>query len=246
MIPNCYFRRFKRNSEPFLSRTATSKPVISQRLSPACPQRPEFGFRRIGSYAAICALLGASLSACRPTEPKYPPQPGTHRDTRIVHEPCGAELGGVQRLDANADGKADITVVVSGGREVCRGFDFNFDGRVDSWVYLDVHGAVRRRESDYDWDGRIDEIQLLSAGQLRERQQASTAARRLDTWHFYGQGRLLRSERDANLDGVMDQWWEYPQPAHPECALVHSDLNGDGRPDPGSSVNLCEQGSARK
>lgn len=179
-------------------------------------------------------------------QPSQPHLPGTQRDNRIVHEPCGPQLGAVQRLDANADGKADVTVVVAGGRELCRGFDFNFDGRVDSWVYLDGGGGVRRRESDYDWDGRIDEIQLLSAGQLRERQQASTAVGKLDTWHFYRQGRLLESERDANLDGVIDQWWQYPEAARPGCALVHADLDGDGRPDPGSSVKLCEQGSTRK
>jgi hypothetical protein len=37
---------------------------------------------------------------------------------------------------------------------------------------------------------------------------------------------------------VVDQWWEYPTPG---CPLIHSDVNGDGRPDPGSTIDYCKE-----
>jgi hypothetical protein len=128
-------------------------------------------------------------------------------------------------------------VVNEAGRERCRWMDFNFDGRVDSWVYRDAGGQVRRRESDFDRDGRVDEVAVLSQGQLVEKQRATTLSGKLDTWHFYRAGKLVRTERDANQDRVIDQWWEYPD--NTGCANVHVDMNGDGRPDPGASVRLC-------
>ncbi|HEY3235339.1 MAG TPA: hypothetical protein VGJ84_11545, partial [Polyangiaceae bacterium] len=51
-------------------------------------------------------------------------------------------------------------------------------------------------------------------------------------------GKLARTERDANSDGVVDQWWEYPTP---DCPVIHTDTTGDGRPDPGASVDYCKE-----
>ena len=38
----------------------------------------------------------------------------------------------------------------------------------------------------------------------------------------------------------MDQWWEYPDQRSADCPLIHSDVNGDGRPDPGATVDVCK------
>ena len=113
------------------------------------------------------------------------------RDTEIVHEDCDVESDKSERLDANGDGKADVTIVRIGNRELCRALDLNFDGIADSWIYLEDNGLhIRRRERDYDRDGRIDEIALFKNGELVEKRLATLMTNRLDTWEYYVKGRL--------------------------------------------------------
>ncbi len=164
--------------------------------------------------------------------------PITTRDTRVVHEPCDITSAHVEKVDVNGDGKTDITTVLENGREVCRAVDLNFDGVVDSYSYFDGSGQLRRRENDYDKDGQIDEISLFKAGQISEKDQSTALAQHLDTWDFYQAGALVRTERDSNGDGVIDQWWEYPKPG---CPLIHADVNNDGRPDPGATIDYCKE-----
>ncbi len=160
------------------------------------------------------------------------------RDTEITHDDCDLRSASAERIDANADKRADVTIVRSGEREVCRAVDLNFDGLIDRYTYLDDAGRLRRQESDYDRDGRVDEISLFKGGVLVERQRATTLDPRLDTWQLYENGQLARTERDSNGDGVIDQWWEYKSAG---CPLIHSDVNNDGRPDPGASVDYCKE-----
>src|SRR4051812_7460880 len=87
----------------------------------------------------------------------------TTRDTQVVHEPC--DVTAAQKVDANGDGKPDISIVNRDGREVCRAVDLNFDGIVDAYSYFDASGQLRRRENDYDKDGQIDEISTFKGGQ---------------------------------------------------------------------------------
>jgi hypothetical protein len=162
----------------------------------------------------------------------------TRRDTEVVHEECDLKTASAEKLDANSDGRPDVTIVKDGGRESCRAVDLNFDGKIDSWVYRDGSGQVRRREMDYDRDGRVEEIQIFRGGAIAEKHRATALANKLDTWHFYSGGRLARTERDSDGDAIIDQWWEYPKPG---CPLIHSDLNGDGRPDPNATVDYCKQ-----
>jgi hypothetical protein len=161
------------------------------------------------------------------------------RDTRIVHEQCAVEGDDARREDVNGDGRPDRLAVGEGTSKVCRGLDFNFDGVMDAWVYLEGSGTVRRRESDYDRDGRVDEVSLYKGGVLAERQRATTLAGKLDTWQYYANGKVARAERDSNGDDYVDQWWEYPEGRAEDCPLIHSDVDGDGRPDPGATVDVC-------
>jgi len=162
----------------------------------------------------------------------------TKRDTKVTHEPCDTSSASAEKIDANGDGKPDITIVREGGREVCRAVDLNFDGVIDAYTYFDENGQLRRRENDYDKDGQIDEITTFKAGQIAEKDQSTALARHLDTWDFYQAGILVRTERDSNGDGVIDQWWEYPKPG---CPMIHADVNNDGRPDPGATIDYCKE-----
>ncbi len=186
-----------------------------------------------GLIITLCGCGGAVEPA------KAARAPGEWRDTKIVHEPCDTDGENGSGEDLNGDGRSDLARVVSGGRELCRALDLNLDGRVDVWVYLAPDGKVRRRETDYDRDGRVDEIALFRGGQVAERHRATTLRGALDTWQYFEGGRVVKTLRDSDGDEMIDQWWEYPKADRPGCALVHSDVDHDGRPDPGSTVDMC-------
>ena len=196
-----------------------------------------------GSGVLSLALLSACLSGCAvfgrggpeaANRPRVEP-----RDTHLVHEDCAVAGGSVLSEDINGDGAPDRRTVTSGKRALCRALDFNFDGLVDAWVYLDEAGRVRRRENDFDRDGNVDEVSLYRGGLLVEQQRATSRAGKLDTWHYFEAGKMARTERDSNGDDYIDQWWEYPPERAPDCPLIHSDVDGDGRPDPGATVDIC-------
>jgi hypothetical protein len=169
------------------------------------------------------------------------------RDTKISHEPCDLESSTAEKVDVNGDGKPDIIHVRQGSKEVCRVVDLNLDGTIDAFVYYDAEGRERRRESDFDRDGRPDEIAVYTAGQLVRKERETNFDDKIDTWDHYADGRLVRRERDADGDGIVDQWWEFNRPDDPHCALVSLDANTDGKPDPNSAVDLCgdEQAAPR-
>src|SRR5262245_39705937 len=114
------------------------------------------------SFVVAVTLLVACSSSEAGSKSNNPS--GNERDTRIVHEPCDGESKSAQRIDANGDGKPDIVHVMSGSREVCRIVDLNLDGAVDAFIYYDERGQERRRESDFDRDGRADEVALSQGG----------------------------------------------------------------------------------
>jgi hypothetical protein len=160
------------------------------------------------------------------------------RNREIVHEPCNLEASSAERIDANGDGKIDVTVVSDGGKEHCRAADLDFDGRIDLYTYQDSSGRIARRELDYDRDGNIDEIQLFKNGEISEKQRSTTLAKRLDTWETYVQGRLVKAERDSDGNGRIDQWWDYKTS---DCPIIRSDIDGNGEPDPTSQVDFCSE-----
>jgi hypothetical protein len=161
------------------------------------------------------------------------------RDTRVAHEDCPVTAAGASAEDINGDGRPDRRNHNAGESVRCTTLDFNFDGIVDAWVFNDEAGQVRRRENDYDHDGSADEVAIYRAGVLVEQQRSTAHAGKLDTWHYFEAGKLARTERDSNGDDYIDQWWEYPELRTSECPLIHSDVDGDGRPDPGATVDVC-------
>lgn len=210
-------------------------------------ERPELQMKASnwGRTFALGSLLSwpVILPACASTaqEAEGPSGPGIERRNTVVeHEPCDHEDENAVARDANRDGKPDLITVTLGGRPVCQWIDLNFDGVVDAWTYFDSNGQVRRRETDYDRDGRIDEVATWQGGVMVARERATTLAGRLDTWEYFERGVLVRAERDADGNGMVDQWWEYMRAQRPDCPVVHSDVDGDGRPEPGATVDLCE------
>jgi hypothetical protein len=191
----------------------------------------------------VGALLAAGLLACGAgagfgrkanSRPRIEP-----RDTRLVHEDCPVTGVATRSEDIDGDGRPDRRTASVDARPRCRTLDFNFDGKVDTWVHLDDAGQLRRRENDFDSDGNVDEVSLYRAGVLVEVQRVTTRSGKLDTWHYFAAGKLARTERDSNGDDYIDQWWEYPDERARDCPLIHSDVDGDGQPDLGATVDVC-------
>jgi len=194
----------------------------------------------LGAVLVACAFgLSACGAASGSDRKARGPAPIEPRDTHLVHEDCPVAGAGTSAEDINGDGRPDRRTVSVGSRPRCRASDFNFDGVVDAWVYLDEAGKLRRRENDFDRDGNVDEVSLYAAGVIVEQRRATSRALKLDTWHYFNAGKLARSERDSNGDDYIDQWWEYPDQRTTDCPLIHSDVDGDGRPDPGATVDVC-------
>jgi hypothetical protein len=166
------------------------------------------------------------------------------RETKISHEPCDLESTTAEKVDVNGDGKPDIIHVRQNSKELCRVVDLNLDGAIDAFIYYDAEGRERRRESDFDRDGRPDEIATYAKGQLVRKDRETNFDDKLDTWDHYANDRLVRRERDSDGDGIVDQWWDFNRPNEPHCALVSLDANTDGKPDVDKATDLCADGQA--
>ena len=68
--------------------------------------------------------------------------------------------------------------------------------------------------------------------------------KKLDTWDFYQGGKITQRLRDSDANGRVDQWWTWPNPDRHECAVIASDHDGDGQPDPDAVVDVCAIGTA--
>lgn len=162
---------------------------------------------------------------------------GLELPIELVHEPCDLARG--KGTDVNGDGRPDLVQVHEGGREVCRMLDLNFDGKPDAFVYFDEHGKVRRRESDFDRDGRFDEVATYVGGVVARKDRDTNLDGKLDTWDFYENGKLVRRLRDTAGVGRVSQWWTFSKPGDPSCAVIQSDRDGDGEADPEDVVDTC-------
>jgi hypothetical protein len=188
------------------------------------------------ALSVVASCTSADPESTKPTTPTG----NEKRDTSISHETCDGNSPSAVKVDINGDGKNDIVHVMKGDKEVCRIVDLNLDGYPDSFIYYEPDGKTeRRRESDFDRDGRVDEIAVSEHGQIVLKLRETNFDNKLDTWDYYEGGRLTKRERDTDGDSIIDQWWTYNNPTNPKCAIVASDRNADGKPDPDSVVDLC-------
>ncbi len=169
---------------------------------------------------AVCALQASACSSseAEADKAKSPANGPEKRDTTIVHEPCDGSAADAVKVDVNGDGKPDIIHVMKGGKEACRIVDLNMDGAYDVFIYYDEQGRERRREQDFDRDGRADEITVYENGQIKLKLRETNFDDKIDTWDYYENGRLVKRERDSDGDGVIDQWWQFNNPQNAKCA----------------------------
>jgi len=202
--------------------------------------------RSVSRWLPLAPLLALGIACSQSVSlgAGGPGQANDARPTEAKHEPCDVESKGAARMDVNNDGKSEVTRVMSGSRELCRALDLNFDGRIDSYLYFDDQGLLRRRESDFDRDGVTDEIATYQGGKIVRKDRETNLDGKLDTWDFYQNEILVRRERDSNADGRVDQWWSFPDPTKMDCPLVETDADGDGRPD--TKQDVCKERDAQQ
>ena len=191
---------------------------------------------------AACAICAGACSESVSVGAEAPSPTNNLRPIELTHEKCDIESKDAVRTDVNNDGTPDIIRVMSGGREVCRAINLNCTGPPDNYLYFDERGQLRRRESDFDRDGVTDEIATYQDGKLVRKDRETNLDRKIDTWDFYVSDVLTRRERDTNADGRVDQWWTWPDGSKPDCPLVDSDTDGDGRPD--ARQDVCKEREA--
>jgi hypothetical protein len=205
----------------------------------------------VGPLAPLALVwLGAANAGCSSNDKMSgvanAKLPG-NADEGLAHESCDESGNRVETLDLNGDGKADIRRIFSKGSgvEVCRVADLNHDGKPDLYEYFDGNGVVRRREFCYDDTGVVNAIEHYEGGRLTKREYDTTGQHKIDTWDFFEPGLPVdpktgrpahpsRRERDRTGDGRVDEWWTWNGTA----VTIARDSNGDGKPDPASSITL--------
>ncbi|HEY8089502.1 MAG TPA: hypothetical protein VIF09_16690 [Polyangiaceae bacterium] len=113
--------------------------------------------------------------------------------------------------DGSAPPPADFQACFAGE---AHGYDTNGDGKVDR-VTVGTGGKDRCYGEDTNHDGKIDTWDVMDDG-----------------------GKVARRAHDSNGDGRVDQVWTF-DPSRHGCATVSADRNADGKPDPGSPVDIC-------
>ncbi len=205
------------------------------------PLRCLRGLRRPTSpvlFAAATVVLAGCPKAQR-TAVDTPHSEQIARNTDITHDDCDLSSSSAKQLAVDDKGPA-IIIVMDGNHEACRAIDLNRDGAIDAFRYFDTNGRERRREGAFGRSGLPSEVSIFRAGVLVRKELETNADTRLDTWQYFEGGRLVREERDSTGDGYIDQWWTFNRPDMPDCAVVLSDENGDGKPEDSSRIDMCK------
>lgn len=194
-----------------------------------------------GGWVWVLAALGVGCGASdnaaagRPTAPTGEQARQEPRGEPMPHQSCVDAGGGeVATMDVNGDGQVDIRTLVVDGRPRCRETDANFDGRVDIYRWFDpATGAPARVEDDYDFDGRIDVVATFENGVVARDILDTNFDGRTDTWRDYRNGRVIELRRDADGDGRVDTWERFDDTGR--VTYSATDANRDGTPDEDSA-----------
>jgi hypothetical protein len=102
-----------------------------------------------------------------------------------------------------------------------RALDTNKDGKPDLIRVSNDSGRDTCIGSDSNHDGKIDTWDVLDDS-----------------------GQIAKRAHDSNGDGRADQAWTF-DPTNPGCAMIHADTDADGKPDPGSPLDVCQHLSGK-
>jgi hypothetical protein len=114
---------------------------------------------------------------------------------------------------------------------VAKRTDLDRDGRVDLFSDFDEAGALVEERMDGDFDGKVDWVDHYKGGVRVMAEHDSDFDGRTDTWLYYlpregGGAAIDRKERDTNGDGKVDVWERFDNAGN--VVRTGRDVDGDG------------------
>lgn len=132
--------------------------------------------------------------------------------------------------DFNKNGKIDTWTQMDGARPVLTRMDANEDGKMDRWEYYDSDGQLLKVGFSRRDDGKPDVWAFQGPdGQVQRVEVSSTGdPKKIDRWEHHAGGAMVSAEEDTDGDGQPDKWETYKASAVESTSF---DENKDGRPD---------------
>jgi hypothetical protein len=132
--------------------------------------------------------------------------------------------------DFNKNGKIDTWTQMDGARAVSTRQDLDEDGKIERWEYYDAGGKLIRVGLSRKASGTADAWAYPNAqGEIERIEVSSTGdEHKIDRWERYEGNVMSRAEEDTNGDGRPDKWEAY---ANGTLNVASFDENHDGVPD---------------
>ena len=110
---------------------------------------------------------------------------------------------------------------------IVRVLDADRDGNPEEIRYVDKGtGAMIRKESDRDYDGKLDTWQTYEGNSLVERTLDTNNDEHVDTWEKYSGGRMIERVIDRNGNGQRDAFYTF---SNGSLVEERHDRNDDGQ-----------------
>lgn len=175
-------------------------------------------------------FLSLGLAACLWATACSDPEKDRLKQTTVpTYDP---KTGRLKELtyDFNKNGKIDTWTQMDGATPVSARQDLDEDGRMDRWEYYDERGKLVKVGLSRKDRGTPDTWAYPDAqGQIHRVEVSSSGdERRIDRWETYSGNVLAAAEEDTNADGRPDKWEGY---VHGALASATFDENHDGAPD---------------
>ncbi|HEY4221792.1 MAG TPA: hypothetical protein VGO62_10620 [Myxococcota bacterium] len=150
--------------------------------------------------------------------------------TRLADDGFDPSCCTKREFDLNKDGKPDsyqfVKVIDNEPVIVRKESDVNFDGRIDLIRTLSDKGELLQERLDTDFDGRIDVVIFFEKGQIIRKEYDTNFDNKVDEWVYFDKGVMTRKEADLNYDGKVD-YWEYFEGGKLDRVGVDRDYDGN-------------------
>ena len=114
-------------------------------------------------------------------------------------------------FDFNKNGKIDTWTQMDGAKPVSARQDLDEDGKMDRWEYYDANAKLVKVGLSKRDNNVVDTWAYPNAkGQIERVEISSTQdEKKIDRWETYSANILIKAEEDTNGDGRADKWEEH-------------------------------------
>lgn len=174
----------------------------------------------------LCVAVTAAAGAAACSDPA---KEQLKKTTIPTYDPATGKLTELT-YDFNKNGKIDTWTQMDGARPVFTRMDSNEDGKMDRWEYYGPDGKLVKVGLSRRDDGKPDAWAFQGADGQVERVEVSSTGddKKIDRWEHHAGGVMVAAEEDGDRDGKPDKWETFKDGALETAAF---DENKDGRPD---------------